>query len=70
MQSGSASDMVFDIADQIAYLSQHTRLEPGDLICSGSPAGFGSHHGRYLRPGDIVEAGVEGLGTQRVHCIS
>jgi 2,4-diketo-3-deoxy-L-fuconate hydrolase len=70
MQSGSASDMVFDIAEQIAYLSQHTRLKPGDLICSGSPAGFGSHHGRYLRPGDIVEAGVEGLGAQRVHCIS
>jgi 2-keto-4-pentenoate hydratase/2-oxohepta-3-ene-1,7-dioic acid hydratase in catechol pathway len=68
MQSGAASDMVFDIAEQIAYLSHHTRLEPGDLLCTGSPAGFGSHHGRYLRPGDIVQAAVEGLGRQRVQC--
>ncbi len=69
MQSGAASDMVFDIAAQIAYLSQHTRLEPGDLLCTGSPAGFGSHHGRYLRPGDLIEAGIDGLGTQRVRCV-
>ena len=68
MQSGAASDMVFDIAEQIAYLSHQTRLEPGDLLCTGSPAGFGSHYGRYLRPGDVVEASVEGLGTQRVRC--
>jgi 2,4-didehydro-3-deoxy-L-rhamnonate hydrolase len=70
MQQGGADDMVFDIADQIAYLSQHTRLEPGDLVCTGSPAGFGSHHGRYLRPGDLIEASVTGLGTQRVRCVS
>jgi 2-keto-4-pentenoate hydratase/2-oxohepta-3-ene-1,7-dioic acid hydratase in catechol pathway len=61
--------MIFDIAEQIAYLSQHTRLEPGDLLCTGSPAGFGSHHGRYLRAGDIMEAGIGGLGTQRVVCV-
>lgn len=69
MQDGFASDMIFDIAEQIAYLSQHTRLEPGDLLCTGSPAGFGSHHGRYLRAGDIMEAGIGGLGTQRVVCV-
>ncbi|SFU72368.1 fumarylacetoacetate hydrolase family protein [Pseudoduganella namucuonensis] len=69
MQQGAAGDMLFDIAQQIAYLSQHTRLEPGDLICTGSPAGFGSHHRRYLRPGDIVEASVTGLGTQRMRCV-
>jgi 2,4-didehydro-3-deoxy-L-rhamnonate hydrolase len=68
MQDGLASDMIFDIAEQIAYLSRHTRLEPGDLLCTGSPPGFGSHHGRYLRPGDVVEAGVDGLGTQRMLC--
>lgn len=70
MQSGNASDMVFDIASQIAYLSRHTRLEPGDMICTGSPAGFGSHYGRYLRPGDVLEASVTGLGAQRVRCVS
>ena len=69
MQQGIASDMVFNIAEQIAYLSSHVRLEPGDVICTGSPAGFGSHYGRYLRPGDIVEAGVEGLGSQRIMCV-
>ncbi|HKX42513.1 MAG TPA: fumarylacetoacetate hydrolase family protein, partial [Burkholderiaceae bacterium] len=53
----------------IAYLSRHTRLHPGDLLCTGSPAGFGSHHGRYLAPGDLVEAGVEGLGVQRTLCV-
>lgn len=68
MQNGTAEDMVFDIAEQIAYVSRHTRLEPGDLVCTGSPAGFGTHHGRYLRPGDVIEAMIEGLGAQRVLC--
>lgn len=66
MQDGVAGDMVFGIARQIAYLSRYARLEPGDLVCTGSPAGFGSHHGRYLRPGDVVEAGIGGLGSQRI----
>lgn len=65
MQDGKASDMLFNIAEQIAYLSRHVQLMPGDLVCTGSPAGFGSHHGRYLAPGDVVEAEVEGLGCQR-----
>ena len=65
MQDGKASDMLFSIAEQIAYLSRHVQLLPGDLICTGSPAGFGSHHGRYLTPGDVIEAEVEGLGCQR-----
>ena len=68
MQSGSARDMVFGIGEQIAYLSRHVRLEPGDLLCTGSPAGFGSHHRRFLRPGDLVEAGIDGLGAQHVCC--
>jgi len=69
MQQGSASDMVFGIAQQISYLSRHTRLEPGDLLCTGSPAGFGSHYRRFLRAGDVVEAGVEGLGSQKTLCV-
>jgi 2,4-didehydro-3-deoxy-L-rhamnonate hydrolase len=68
MQDGVASDMVFSIAEQIAYLSRHVELRPGDLICSGSPAGFGSHHRRFIQAGDVVEASVEGLGTQRIEC--
>lgn len=69
MQSGSSADMLFGVAEQIAYLSRHTRLEPGDLLCTGSPAGFGSHHRRFLRPGDQMEAGIEGMGLQRTRCV-
>jgi 2,4-didehydro-3-deoxy-L-rhamnonate hydrolase len=70
MQQGCASDMVFGIAEQISYLSRYTRLEPGDLLCTGSPAGFGSHHRRFLQPDDVVEAGVDGLGSQKIRCVS
>lgn len=66
MQSGNSSDMLFSIAEVIAHVSSHTRLQPGDVVCTGSPSGFGSHHGRYLRPGDVLEASVEGLGVQTV----
>jgi 2-keto-4-pentenoate hydratase/2-oxohepta-3-ene-1,7-dioic acid hydratase in catechol pathway len=64
MQDGRADDMVFGIAEQIAYLSRHVQLEPGDLVCTGSPAGFGQHHRRFLHPGDRLEAEVIGLGAQ------
>ncbi len=69
MQDDTAADMVFDIGQQLAYLSRHTRLRPGDLLCTGSPAGFGSHHGRFLRPGDVIRASITGLGEQVTHCI-
>ncbi|GAB7550164.1 fumarylacetoacetate hydrolase family protein [Cupriavidus sp. 8B] len=68
MQDGVVNDMIFSIAEQIAYLSTYTPLQPGDLICTGTPAGLGGHHGRYLRVGDVIEAGVSGLGSQRVTC--
>jgi len=70
MQQEYASDMMFDIAAQIAYISRHARLLPGDLICTGSPAGFGLHRDRFLTDGDVVEAGIEGLGTLRNVCMS
>jgi 2-keto-4-pentenoate hydratase/2-oxohepta-3-ene-1,7-dioic acid hydratase in catechol pathway len=64
MQNDTADDMVFSIPEQLSYLSQHTRLRPGDLLCTGSPAGFGLHHGRLLRAGDTLRASVTGLGEQ------
>lgn len=70
MQEGTADDMVFSIAEQVAYLSRHVQLEPGDLVCTGSPAGFGQHHGRYLRAGDVLEAEVTGLGRQRTEILA
>jgi len=65
MQNERVSDMIFNIPEQIAYISRFIRLQPGDLICTGSPAGFGLHYDRFLSPGDVVEASAHGLGTQR-----
>jgi 2-keto-4-pentenoate hydratase/2-oxohepta-3-ene-1,7-dioic acid hydratase in catechol pathway len=64
MQNDTADDMVFTIPEQLSYLSRHTRLRAGDILCTGSPAGFGAHHGRFLRAGDTVKASVTGLGEQ------
>lgn len=69
MQNGVVADMMFDIATQIEYLSQHVQLLPGDLICTGTPAGCGSHYKRYLRPGDVIHAGIPELGTQHTPCV-
>jgi 2-keto-4-pentenoate hydratase/2-oxohepta-3-ene-1,7-dioic acid hydratase in catechol pathway len=69
MQDDTADDMLFGIDDQITYLSRHTRLQPGDVLCTGSPAGFGAHHGRFLRDGDLVTAQVSGLGVQRLRSV-
>jgi 2-keto-4-pentenoate hydratase/2-oxohepta-3-ene-1,7-dioic acid hydratase in catechol pathway len=41
------------------------QLWPGDLICTGSPAGNGTHYNRFLQPGDVVESTITGLGMQR-----
>lgn len=68
MQDEKTSDMIFDIATQIEYISQHVRLLPGDLLCTGAPAGFGLHYNRFLEPGDVVRAGIDGLGSQRNVC--
>ena len=69
MQDDTAGDMLFDIGEQLAYLSRHTRLRPGDLLCTGSPAGFGIHHNRFLRPRDVIRASITGLGEQVKHCV-
>lgn len=66
MQDGTTADMTFKIPFLIHYLSQFMRLEPGDVILTGTPAGVGK--GRtpplYLQPGDILRCEVEGLGVQ------
>jgi 2-keto-4-pentenoate hydratase/2-oxohepta-3-ene-1,7-dioic acid hydratase in catechol pathway len=69
-QDESTSDMMASIERQIEYLSDRVILEPGDLICTGSPYGNGSAFGVFLRPGDIIEATIDGLGTQRNRCIA
>lgn len=67
MQDGSTSDMVFDVAKSIAYITEFMTLEPGDVILTGTPAGVGK--GKmpepvYLKPGDRLRCGIEGLGEQ------
>jgi 2,4-diketo-3-deoxy-L-fuconate hydrolase len=64
-QNESTSDMIFDIPRLIEYLSSMVQLWPGDLICTGSPAGNGTHYNRFLQPGDVVESTITGLGVQR-----
>ena len=69
-QDESTCDMIFDVARQIEYLSGLVQLHPGDILCTGSPAGNGAHFNRFLQPGDLVESTITGLGTQRNQCVT
>ena len=70
-QNGSTKTMIFDVAYLIHYVSQFITLYPGDLISTGTPpgVGLGQKPPVYLKDGDVVRLGIEGLGeqTQRVH---
>lgn len=65
MQTGSTKYMIFDVPFLIYYISQFITLEPGDLINTGTPPGVGMGSGTYLRPGDVVELGIDKLGSQK-----
>jgi 2,4-diketo-3-deoxy-L-fuconate hydrolase len=69
MQDESTKDMIFEVARIIAYCSTIATLLPGDLVLTGSPAGNGLAHGRLLRPGDLMESTITGLGTQANRCV-
>lgn len=62
MQDGSSADMIFNSFEQIAYLSNLLELRPGDLLATGTPAGVGMARGVFLKAGDRVVAGIEGIG--------
>lgn len=67
-QDGSTGTMIYGVAFTIAYLSQFMSLQPGDVISTGTPPGVGmgiKPEPVYLKPGDRMELGVEGLGVQR-----
>ena len=68
MQNESTADMIFGVARLIEFISSYVQLLPGDLICTGSPAGNGMHYKRFLREGDVMEGSITGLGTQRNAC--
>lgn len=67
LQDSDTSDMVFPVMELISYCSQFMTLLPGDIISTGTPfgVGLGFVPPRYLKPGDVVTLGIEGLGQQR-----
>jgi len=72
MQTGSTKTMIFNVAQIVSYLSHFMILEPGDVITTGTPPGVGMamKPPRYLKPGDVVSLGIEGLGEQRQRFIA
>jgi 2,4-didehydro-3-deoxy-L-rhamnonate hydrolase len=70
MQDETTEDMLFDVAALIAHVSEVAELRPGDLVLTGSPAGNGAHHGVFLKPGDVMEGAITGLGVQRNRCVA
>jgi 2-keto-4-pentenoate hydratase/2-oxohepta-3-ene-1,7-dioic acid hydratase in catechol pathway len=67
MQNGSSRTMVYGVAFVVSYLSQFMSLHPGDVISTGTPpgVGMGMNPQRFLKAGDVVELGIEGLGSQK-----
>src|SRR5881296_1231773 len=66
-QRGSTANMIFPVRQLIAYVSRFMSLRAGDILSTGTPAGVahGMKPPRYLEPGDVVEMGITGLGTQK-----
>ncbi|WP_213686072.1 fumarylacetoacetate hydrolase family protein [Roseicyclus sp.] len=66
-QNGSTATMIFGVAHVVSYLSQFMSLQPGDIISTGTPpgVGLGQKPEVYLRPGQTIQLGIEGLGEQR-----
>jgi len=65
LQDGNTSDFIFNIPQIISYLSQFMSLHPGDIISTGTPegVGLGFNPPKYLKPGDVMELGIDGLGS-------
>ncbi|MEQ9240208.1 fumarylacetoacetate hydrolase family protein [Roseovarius indicus] len=72
VQNSNTDDMIFGVAEIIAYMSNFMKLMPGDIIATGTPSGvgLGMKPPRFLKPGDVMELTVEGLGTQRQETVA
>jgi len=70
-QQGNTSDFIFDIPYLVSYVSQFMTLLPGDIISTGTPPGvaLGMKEPQYLKAGDVVELGIDGLGTSMQHVV-
>jgi fumarylpyruvate hydrolase len=64
-QKADLADMIWSVPEQIAYLSEHYTLEPGDVIFTGTPAGVGP-----VKPGDELHAGIDGVGELKVKVVA
>jgi 2-keto-4-pentenoate hydratase/2-oxohepta-3-ene-1,7-dioic acid hydratase in catechol pathway len=71
-QDSSTAQMIFSCAHLVSYISQFMTLLPGDVICTGTPAGvgLGMQPPQFLKAGDVVRLGVEGLGEQRQRVVA
>ncbi|MCB2101949.1 MAG: fumarylacetoacetate hydrolase family protein [Rhodobacterales bacterium] len=71
-QTGSTTQMIFGVAHLVSYLSRFMTLMPGDVITTGTPpgVGLGCNPPRFLKPGDVLTLGVEGLGEQRQEVVA
>ena len=67
VQNSNTSDFIFNVQEVVSYISQFMTLLPGDVISTGTPfgVGLGFNPPKYLKPGDVVELGIEGLGTSK-----
>ena len=72
MQNGTTSNLIFNIPFLVSYVSRFMTLLPGDIISTGTPAGVGLGFNPpvYLKEGDIMELGIDGLGTSRQKCVA
>ena len=68
-QSDNTNDLIFDVPDIIAYLSEILTLNVGDVIFTGTPGGVGVMEGKFLKDGDILNTSIEGLGNMNNKCV-
>ncbi len=72
-QKSTTANMIFDVFTLVSYVSQFMTLLPGDVITTGTPAGVGlgmKPEPKYLRPGDVVELGIDGLGSAKQQVVA
>ena len=72
MQNSSTSDFIFNVQHVVSHMSQFMTLLPGDIISTGTPfgVGLGLNPPMYLKAGDVVELGIEGLGTSKQNVVA
>ena len=72
MQDGNTDDLIFNVPQLVAYISRFMTLLPGDIISTGTPAGVGLGFNPpvYLKPGEIVELGIDGLGVSKQQVVA